>query len=254
MTLTPPAPTVATAPPTHPRLLPPSLVPSSDSADQDPTGNDGWLHPRALVDADRPELRAALELVAERWSCRPAVAAALWWKRYSWYVVAAALDAWWSGEIPELGLDRCWVRLDRASGSVEIRPASGATRPSTDGPAQCARWLRTHVLDTHLADVVTRLHELTRVGVRPLWGSVAHAVAVPVANRMPDPVVATPRFLRWVGVPVAGLVSVTRSADGSVRVARRTCCLAFRGSCGGQENQPPCPYCPIMSAPYQPAG
>src|SRR5690606_31736626 len=78
--------------------------------------------------------------------------------------------------------------------------------------------------DLH-APLIDALHDLTRVGRRGLWGSVAEALAHPVVtfggDLVDDPGDAARTLLESVGEPVAGLVDLPRLPE----LRRRTCCL-----------------------------
>lgn len=228
---------------THPSAPTPA-APAPAPPTTEPTV--GALRPSELARSDRGELDAAVANIAATWQCRPAVAAALWWKQYSWYVVNAALDGWELGELPDLGPDTACVWLAAERPIVTITPPTTTERPAATGPAQWAEWLRAEVLTEHLAPIVEQLHARTRVGRRLLWGSVAHAIALPLARRVPEPADFVPRFLRWIGAPVDGLVEVG-CVEGEVVVTRRTCCLAFRGSCASGEGPTLCAYCPVAT-------
>src|SRR5690606_33288745 len=107
-----------------------------------------------------------------------------------------------------------------------------ASDPAAVGMVAFASWMRTEVIVGHLEPIVANLQSRTRVGRRVLWGSVAHALALPLSERLPEPEIAVPRLLTEIGPPVAGLVDLCRDGRGEVEVTRRTCCLAFRSNCG----------------------
>lgn len=219
--------------------------------------NAGRIRPRDLAAPASPELDAALAGMAGRCACRPAVAAALWWKQYSWFVVAAALDGWAASELPDLGADTACVQLGEDRPLVTVRPERIVAVGEFE-PVPFARWLRVEVMTAHLAPILERLHVRSRAGRRLLWGSVAHAIALPLSRRFGDPVADVPRFLALVGGPVVDLVEIApvdsgrvdsagvdAGAPGGVRVSRRTCCLAFRSRCGGGDEPTLCGYCPV---------
>lgn len=194
---------------------------------------DTWVRASDLT-TDPELLPAVVAGVGEMWSAAPAVAAALWWKQYSWYVVDVALDGWRRGRLPDLSPDATYVRFGTRFPYASVAPGS-RVQPGT---MDFARWLSSHVVDGHLAPLVERLHALTRVGERTLWGSVAHAIALPLHRRLPAPERAVPRLLASIGPPVDGLVDVTARG-----VVRRTCCLAFRSRDPAISGV--CAYCPI---------
>lgn len=212
----------------------------------------GWVTPATLSDPNRGELAEAVRATAATTDSAPAVAAALWWKRYSWFVVQAAIEGWHAGDVPDLDPDRSRVRLSEEPPYVEIEPAATWTAPA-GGDRDCAAWLAEHVVDGHLRPIVDGLHALTRSGKRLLWGSVAHAIAYPVfVRRCADleggagsayAAVAAEAFLDQVGKPVAGLIGFALGERGEVEPRRRTCCLAFRSG-----TPVVCGYCPIATA------
>jgi hypothetical protein len=192
---------------------------------------DTWLTASVLTDPGRPELRAFLRGWEETCVAAPAAAAALWWKQYSWYLTIAAVEGWMFGTVPDLDPRYVPIRVSQSRPYVVVRP--GPAEPIVGGSARhFAEWFRQDVLDTHLAPIVERLHDLTRVGRRVLWGSVAHAIAYPLAGGLPD----YEDVLAEIGAPLDGLVSC--GDDGSVE--RNTCCLAFR-----MGEPTVCSYCPI---------
>lgn len=230
-----------------------------------------WVHAGELVLPRTDVLPPLVEALCRRHGCPPAVAAAMFWKQYAWFVVAAALEGWTTGPVPDLALDgtAIWigcegrtvqvrpgarragrVRPDGQDGEhrygvVEGPPVSDGTRDGEAGPAdrEFTGWFRTEVMKGHLEPVLEHLHELTRAGRRLLWGSVAHAVALPLSRRLADPVRDVPELLERIGAPLAGLVHV--ADDGAI--TRRTCCLAFR-----MPTPAVCDYCPITSADCAP--
>lgn len=192
---------------------------------------DTWLTASVLTDPRRPELDAFLRGWEEICVATPAVAAALWWKQYSWYATVAAVEGWMLGTVPDLVPSAVPVRVSLSRPHVIVRP--GPAEPIIGGSAMdFAKWFRQDVLDIHLAPIVERLHDLTRVGRRVLWGSVAHAVAYPLAGGLPD----YADVLAEIGAPLDGLVSCGDAGE----VERNTCCLAFR-----MGEPTVCSYCPI---------
>jgi hypothetical protein len=216
-----------------------------------------WTPARDLVSADRPDLVLHLEEVRRVYDCAPQVAATLFWKQYSWWVVDAAFQSWpgpptadkgrarpecaYPNELaepahvlPDLGLDSVRVQVATEPPYIVVEPTR--TLAPLTSRADLAGWLAGHVLPDHLQPFVERLHTLTRAGRRLLWGSVAHAIAYLLLPRTANPSTDVPAFLDAVGSQVADLVEIDDTGD----VVRRTCCLAYR--C---KEPTLCSYCPI---------
>jgi hypothetical protein len=204
---------------------------------------DTWVCAAALADSRRGELARLVDASRAVWGGAPAVAAALLWKQYAWYLVETALRGWYSGSVPDLALDVVEVRFRATAPYVEVRAARSIQVPArTD--AEFVSWFGAEVVKGHLTPVLESLHDLTRAGRRLLWGSVAHAIALPLAERVPDPARTVPALLERLGPPLDGLVVVSGDDDSLVR---RTCCLAFR--C---DEPVICSYCPIRQADCAP--
>jgi hypothetical protein len=200
---------------------------------------DTWVCAAALADSRRGEPARLVDASREIWGGAPAVAAALLWKQYAWYLVDTALCGWYSGSVPDLALDVVEVRFRSVAPHVEVRTSRTLEVPArTD--AEFVRWFGAEVVKGHLTPVLESLHDLTRAGRRLLWGSVAHALAQGLADRVADPARTVPALLSRLGAPLHGLVEFGPDGDGLVR---RTCCLAFR--C---DEPVICAYCPIRQA------
>ncbi|GAB3425760.1 hypothetical protein [Flindersiella endophytica] len=204
---------------------------------------DTWVCAAALADSRRGELARLVDASRATWGGAPAVAAALLWKQYAWYLVDTALCGWFSGSVPDLALDVVEVRFRGVAPHVEVR-APGVLEVPARSDVEFARWFGAEVVKGHLTPVLESLHDLTRAGSRLLWGSVAHALAEPLAERMPEPARTVPALLSRLGPPLDGLIEV---GTGGAAVVRRTCCLAFR--C---DDPVICGYCPIRRADCAP--
>lgn len=203
---------------------------------------DTWVCAAALADSRRGELAGLVDASRAVWGGAPAVAAALLWKQYAWYVAETALRGWFSGSVPDLALDVVEVRFRAAAPHVEVRTARSIQVP-VRSDAEFVSWFGTEVVKGHLTPVLESLHDLTRAGRRLLWGSVAHAIALPLTERLEDPARSVPALLERLGPPLHGLVAVS----GDEGLVRRTCCLAFR--C---DDPVICDYCPIRKAECAP--
>ncbi|MDL4771272.1 MULTISPECIES: ferric iron reductase [Thermomonosporaceae] len=178
--------------------------------------------------------------IAARYGAPPHVAAALAWKAYSWQAAFPVALGWVRGRrVPLMTAGHTVVRmLDDGSGvAVGLREvAVGVTaadpwagRPGTvvvPDEAALAGLVRDTLLHGHLAPMVRALRARTRVGERPLWGSVAEALAAPMSGRhageVPGAAADAAALLARLGAPVAGLVEPSAEPVG---VRRRTCCL-----------------------------
>ncbi|MFI0445798.1 hypothetical protein [Actinomadura sp. 6N118] len=189
---------------------------------------DGWSSVGELTE-DHTTLAAMVEQAAERWSAPPHVAAALWWKQFSYWTTLPVVVGWaLGGHVPLMTAESTAVLPLEGEpfmlvGLNEARVASG--EPGGLGPV-----IRDILIEGLHAPVIEALHDLTRTGRRGLWGSVAEALVEPfeMLGMGPD---AAEGLLAAIGGPVAGLVEMP-----SLR--RRTCCLwvTLPGS-------DPCPTC-----------
>ena len=208
---------------------------------------DGWLPALALADAEGPELSAAIKRTAERWEASWHAAAGMLWKAYAyWAALPVALGWALNRRVPLAGVDGVAVRfqdgppylavaLQRATVAVlpgDPAAASPGVTTAADARDLLAR-LRASLIDGHLAPIAEALHRATRVGRRPLWGSVAEALAWPLIAFAPalpgDPVAEARALLAGMGPGIGQLVEIVPAAAGQERPAirRRTCCLAF---------------------------
>ncbi|HEV7898632.1 MAG TPA: IucA/IucC family C-terminal-domain containing protein [Planosporangium sp.] len=186
-----------------------------------------------------------LEAAERRWDASPHVGAALAWKCYSYWVSLPALLGYATARRVPL-LEPAKVLVQYADHQPFLR--AGLTDPelavlptdpiaALDLPgvhvvrdeAALLEALRTSLVDAHLAPIVERLHERTRLGTRTLWGSLASGLAHGVsraADVVPGSTLDIANTLLD-GLDLGGLVDLAPKASGRLEVRRRTCCLAF---------------------------
>lgn len=197
---------------------------------------EGWRPAAALADPRSSVLDDLLTATARRYRVPPHAAAALVFKTYGYWVSLPVTLGWaFERRIPLVDLDRVAVRVTDGPPYVTV----GVTRLDVVPTAGFAG-LRATLVERHLAPVAAALQDRTRVGERPLWGSLAEALAYPLLALGP----ALPRdareeaatLLAGVGAPVEGLVEFAGDGEDGPLVRRRTCCLAFTspdlGFCG----------------------
>lgn len=204
----------------------------------------GW-HPASALTG--PLLDELLGKARRHWRARPATAAALAWKAYTYWVCLPAVTGWLAaGRVPLLSAANVLVRLDRpgfvtvglrAGIPVVAGPAApaGSGRFPGAGPVPRAgepraagddlllvpdplAAMRRSLLDEHLLPLLDAIGERARLGRRTLLGSVAAAVAT-TGLRAADP----PQTVRLLAA--LGLDDLVEVLPGGSR--RRTCCLAF---------------------------
>ncbi|WP_344588250.1 (2Fe-2S)-binding protein [Actinomadura vinacea] len=177
---------------------------------------DGWVSVAELVAPPYDRLGVLIAEAERTWGAPPHVAAALWWKSFSYWTALPVAMGWaLNRRVPVLTAGTTMLAVPAAEagmliGTSELRAATG------DVGAVIADTL---VHDVH-APLIDALHALTRVGRRGLWGSVAEALVYPLLSFdvLDDPGGAARTLLESVGEPVAGLVELPA-------LRRRTCCL-----------------------------
>ncbi len=211
-----------------------------------------WYPATWITDPDGPVLGGMLDVAADRWGLGRHAAAAIAFKGYAWSaalpVVAGLLGHRRVPVLESAGMrigvaDQLpYVRLDLSGVDVAVRPDDPAARGGnvrtpvvTADDAGLLAAARSALIGGHLADAIAAMHTATRVGTRPLWGSVAEAVAFAALRISADnPAVVARDLLVAIGGPLAGLVEV-RDDPGGPAVRRRTCCLWFTGEAGRDE-------------------
>ncbi|MEU5878976.1 (2Fe-2S)-binding protein [Spirillospora sp. NPDC047279] len=168
---------------------------------------DGW----ASVE-DMP-LEEMIQAAAERWSAPPHVAAALWWKGFSYWTALPVVMGWaMTRRVPVMTMETTAVLpLSEAPhmliGLIEPQVAPGE-----------GRIIRETLIEGLHAPVIERLNALTRAGRRGLWGSVAEAFVEPFDLLGMPGAAGAEELTAAVGGPIAGLIDMTSGR-------RRTCCL-----------------------------
>jgi hypothetical protein len=198
---------------------------------------DGWFPAAELSASPHDRLGALIAEAERRWSAPPHVAAALWWKHFSYWTALPVAMGWaLNRRVPLLTAGTTMLSIQAVEpgmliGTSELRVGSGDVGE-----------LGTIIGDTLLRDLhaplIEALHALTRTGRRGLWGSVAEALADPLVSFAHDmldhPGEAARTLLESVGEPVAGLVELPE-------LRRRTCCLWV--TLPGSET---CPTCCVL--------
>jgi hypothetical protein len=204
----------------------------------------GWIPATLLVDGSRvPQL---IDAAKQRWGAQPHAAAALAWKSYTYWVSLPAVAGFVAARrVPLLYPEDVLVELhDRqpfltiglTRATVAVLPGDPlAARPAPgievvrDEPALLAR-LRGTLLDAHLDPILDQLHRRVHLGRRTLLGSVASGIAYGIVrsgvHASPESTVETIRTV-LTALAVDDLVDLSVDEDATVRIQRRTCCLAF---------------------------
>jgi hypothetical protein len=202
----------------------------------------GWVRASRLTSG--AALGGLLRAARQRWPASPHVYAALAWKSYAFWAALPAVLGYATGtRLPLLYPERVFVRwapqaplvtvaLDRVT--VAVLPHDKlAKHPSTLVVAdrhEALALLRTSLVDAHLAPLIGQLAARSKLGARTLWGSVASGIAHGVARAasvLPDRAVTISEEL-LAGLGLDDLVELAEGPDRSLRVRRRTCCLAFK--------------------------
>jgi hypothetical protein len=207
----------------------------------------GWVPATVLADPGSPLLGRLVRQGAARWDTSPHVAALLTWKHYAHLVTLPVALGWaWNRRVPLVEAGRVRFRhdpsglqiaLDRVAVAVLPRdPCAGA--PGTVVAADEAALLaatRAALVEAHLALVAAALRRLAPVGERPLRGSVAAALALPLvrlAAILPgDPLAGALELVAGIGPDLPALIELV-PAGGAAGTSppglrRRTCCLAW---------------------------
>ncbi|GAA2610848.1 (2Fe-2S)-binding protein [Actinomadura fulvescens] len=201
-----------------------------------------WVSVADLTRAPSAALEAMVEQAAERWSAPLHVAAALWWKGFSYWTALPVAVGWaLGGHVPLMTPENTAVRP--LPGEPFMIVGLNETRVASGTAGELGAVIRDTLIERLHAPVIETLHELTRTGRRGLWGSVAEALVEPFAMLGMGAGTAQ-GLLDAVGGPVAGLVEMP-----SLR--RRTCCLwvTLPGSdacptcCVSTPKEPACPTC-----------
>lgn len=185
-----------------------------------PSG-EGWSAVSELTVPPYDRLGDLIGEVERHWDAPRHVAAALWWKGFSYWTTLPAVLGWaLDRRVPVLTPDATLVRTIADEPRMQV--ATAEFRVATGDAGELGAVIAGTLLRDLHAPLVEALHELTRAGRRGLWGSVAEALADPLIwfaeDLVDDPAGAARALLDAVGEPVAGLVELPD-------LRRRTCCL-----------------------------
>ncbi|XRQ14391.1 hypothetical protein ACN3XK_27025 [Actinomadura welshii] len=188
-----------------------------------PTGG-GWFPAAELTDPRGGRLAALVAETQRRWDAPPHVAAALWWKNFSYWTTLPVAMGWaLNRRVPVLTAGNVLLSTPAADPGMLI--AMGEPRVAAGDAAELGAVIAGTLLRDLQAPVIEALHALTRAGRRGLWGSVAEALVHPLvtfgAGLLDEPGDAARTLLESVGAPVAGLIELPALPE----LRRRTCCL-----------------------------
>ncbi|MBG0830167.1 hypothetical protein HS041_20585 [Planomonospora sp. ID67723] len=184
-------------------------------------GGPDWYTAAELAAPPYRRLGELLDVARREWEAPPHVAAALWWKGFSYWTTLPVVMGWAiNRHVPLMTARNTVLR----SSPAEPRLRFGLCEPLVAGGGleELGAVIRSTLLEDLHAPLIEALHALTRTGRRGLWGSVAEAFAQPLVSfaqdLLDDPAGAAEALLRSAGGPVADLLELP-----SMR--RRTCCL-----------------------------
>ncbi|MEO3860709.1 (2Fe-2S)-binding protein [Acrocarpospora sp. B8E8] len=197
----------------------PGLVAESSSGD-------GWIPAPELAREPYQALAGFVDETAERWNAPRHVAAAVFWKTYTyWHIFPIALGWSINRRVPLMRLEHTMVRPSDAGVTIAATEITVAVEPGdpvagTPGTVvsdDLGATIREALLDGQ-QPLIEAISKLTRIGRRNLWGSTAEAFAGPLLET--GPYQRAEDLLRSIGRPVDGLIEPHE--DG---YRRRTCCL-----------------------------
>jgi hypothetical protein len=203
----------------------------------------GWTSATELVDGSAvPGLIAA---AMGRWHASPHVAAALAWKHYCYWVsLPAVLGYAVARRVPLLHPETVVVRYGQrepflTAGLTTVDTAVLPNDPLALAGGEGVRVvadeaalltaMRESLVDSHFEPVVANLHHEVRLGHRTLFGSLASGIANGLSRASDVLPGSTVELATTVlsALGLADLVDLAPRPGGGLRVARRTCCLAF---------------------------
>ena len=206
----------------------------------------GWIGARALL---RPgsALRSRLDDLHRRWQTPDRrVDATFAMGAYAWFLGIAAIGPYLvAGVVPDVGPDNVAVRMDD-DGSLD---AIALRRLDAVGHAPAALHLALH---DHLALVVDRLRDETRIGRRALWAVAADSLAAVflfAGQRLGDEASARLAVVDVLGDRSSQLhwrgsfVEVAHGDRQATFQCRESCCLSYRLADGER-----CDSCPLRDA------
>ncbi|GHE38475.1 hypothetical protein GCM10017673_46040 [Streptosporangium violaceochromogenes] len=184
---------------------------------------EGW-HPAAeLAAPPYGRLGRMVEETGRRWDAPPHVAAALWWKGFSYWTTLPVAMSWATERrVPLMTARNTMLRPLPDEPRLQVALNAPAAGGGDAGDGELGALIRETLLEDLHAPLIEALHALTRAGRRGLWGSVAEALVHPLisyaGDLLDDPAGQALTLLRSVGGPVAGLMELPA-------LRRRTCCL-----------------------------
>jgi hypothetical protein len=212
-----------------------------------------WTPARDLMSGSG--LTDLLATAKERWRAQPHAAAALAWKCYTYWLALPALIGYAGARrVPLPRPDDVLLRHSRHQPFLRLAlrhpviavlpgdPLAAFALPGRrsrqhgfrvmvcEDDAALRGEMRRALVDDHLEPLLEAIRERVHLGRRTLWGSLASGAAHALAKAedvVPGPILPIiDEVLTELGV--ADLVEVTTDpATGALRIARRTCCLAF---------------------------
>lgn len=185
---------------------------------------DGWFPVAELAARPRERLGALIAETERRWEAPPHVAAALWWKNFSYWTTLPVVLGWaLNRRVPVLTAETAVLSTPAADPGMLV--ALREPRVATGDARELGAVIAGSLLRELHAPVIEALHALTRAGRRGLWGSVAEALVHPLvtfaADLLEDSGDGARTLLESVGGPVAGLIELPALPE----LRRRTCCL-----------------------------
>jgi hypothetical protein len=204
---------------------------------------DRWTPADALT-GDR--LDDLLDASRRRWQAQPHAAGALAWKWYTYWLALPAVLGWAAARrVPLLTAKTVLTHFDdprplvtfglRPDFTVAVLPtdpiAAGGdprVRVVADEAALLAE-LRRSLLDEHLTPLLGSLHKRSRLGSRPLMGTLATVVANAVLRSENLTAGESPENIALLlgALGVEDLIDLVPAGAGRLEVQRKTCCLAF---------------------------
>ncbi|TDB87547.1 hypothetical protein, partial [Actinomadura sp. 7K534] len=132
-----------------------------------PTGG-GWFPVADLAARPRERLGALIAEAERRWQAPPHVAAALWWKNFSyWTTLPVALGWALNRRVPVLTAETAMLSIPEADPGMLV--AMREPRVATGDVPELGAVIAGSLLRDLHAPVIEALHVLTRAGRRGLW-------------------------------------------------------------------------------------
>lgn len=218
-------------------LAPGLVVPPDDTG--------GWARAEDLLDGSA--LDHLLDAAKRHWDASPHAAAALAWRSYTYWLTLPVALGWATArrvpltdpadvllavdgdrQLLTLGLRRARLAVLPDDPLASVGDPGGAEITVVDSEAALRATVRHTLRDTHLDPLMALVRRRSRLGSRPLLGSLASATGHAVTRGLdaPEPVVADAAESLLSALDVADLVELVPGPEG-LGVQRRTCCLAF---------------------------